>query len=315
MKRQILGVAVTVGIAAAAHGEEIKAVKKSGGQQVIDSLYGDVEGRIQTYQFVDGNGNTQGSRNLVLRPKLGTKMLNEKLDLNLTMPVTNNQMSSVTKQERPEAETTLSLYENSIMTVELYTFHYLQTKDQPYDGYVDLDVTLKKDFNELSIGKLETSVLIEPEANLTANSQPATITRTERIDGTALTEDERKNVGTSQQRETTKALNIYPKISLKPAGAPDLTLSFATIFNTTYTPEYVQKVGPDGETTLEKDGEGAFGYSISRLTQVRYTAKYQIKEGVFVYNQLRQNIDGFASAGLKSGTRLDNRTGIVMSLF
>lgn len=310
MKRRIVGVLMLAGVAAAAQAEEIKAVKKSGGQQVMDTLYGKVEGRVQTYQFVDKDGDTQRSRVLVMRPTLGTKLLNEKFDVNFSLPVTNKQQSAVSKQERPEVETNLSLFDNKVATIDLYSFHYMQNKDKAYDGYVMVDLGATKSFDVSGLGKIETGFTASPGANLTTKSKDATVNRRERIDGTALAENDPAAKETIEQRETNKTLDLYPSVALSPSAVPGLKLTVSSYFSTNYTPEYIQVVDDSGESKVKSDG-----YAIERSTQARYTVKYQINEGVFVYNQLRQNIGGFADAGLKSGNRLDNRTGIVMNLF
>jgi hypothetical protein len=310
--RKLLKVSSLIVLAVAgvsANAEEIKAVKKSAGQQVSDNLYGNVEARMQTLQFNDAAGNTQGSRDFVLRPKLGTKIFNEKLDLNLTMPIVNKQKSAKTEKARAEVEGTLSMYSSDRMDIELYTFNYLQNNESPYDGYANLDVTFKRSFDRLALGVVDASVLLEAESNLTTKSMPSTVSRRERTDGLALAADEKTNP--PEQKETNKALTVYPTVAVSPSVVPGVKLALGSIFTNTYKPVYKEVINESGESAIQSDG-----YDVSRSTQVRYTVTYKISDAVSVYNQLRQNFVGYAESSQDvKGARLDNRTGITMSLF
>lgn len=306
MKLQVVSLMMLAGVASAAQAEEIKVQKKAGGAQIADSLYGEVEGRVQTYQFNDAAGNTQGSRSLALRPKLGTKIANEKLNINMVLPVTNRQQSAVSTSGRPEVEANLSLFDSKNFSIDLYHFSYLKNNDADYAGYLDLDFVAKRDFQTAG-GVLATSILFEPEAQLTTTKGPANVRSFEREDGTALAASEQEPA--PEQRETDKAINVYPSVAFSPTAVPGLKTSLGAIFNNTYKARYVRTLDASGETEMKHDG-----YDVSRATQFRYTVKYQLKDGLYVYNQLRQNLDGYAEASTKA-SRLDNRTGIVMSLF
>jgi hypothetical protein len=307
MKVKLIGAAVLAQLAATSYAEEIKATKKAGGQQIIDSLYGNVEARVTNYQKYLPNGDAERTRMLALRPKLGTKLMSEKLDLNITMPVLNKQNSAESESARPELEQSLTLIDQDRLSVELYSFHYLASEDRPYDGYADLDITFKRTFDRLSVGNVDLSLLVEPEANLTTSKQDAQVSRRERPDGLTVAESEASNEQL-EQKETTKYLNLYPKVTLAPAVLPGVKLSLASYFITEFKPEYVAVQQDDGSTKLKDDG-----YAINRTTQVRYTVRYDINSDVYVYNQLRQNMDGFMAARTAAG--LENLTGVVMSLF
>ncbi|MCX6117833.1 MAG: hypothetical protein NT027_09840 [Proteobacteria bacterium] len=297
------------GVAAGVQAEEVKAVKKTGGQQILDSLSGSVEARLQTFSLKDANGDTQSNRRLALRPKLATDLMNGKLNVSITTPILNQQHSAKTERARPELETNLSLIDKENVTLDIYSFHYLKTTDQAYDGYLDLDLVVKQKL-ESAAGPVELSMLIEPEANLKTDKVDAAVTRRERPDGLSLSAEAAEAAPVAEQKETNKALNLYPKVDFKPSAVPGLSLAFGAILATTYQPKYVQVISDDGSSSLKDDG-----YNVSKDTQVRYTVKYQISPDVSVYNQLRQNIAGHFEAGLSEGPRLDNRTGITMNLF
>ncbi len=236
--------------------------------------------------------------------------MNDKLDLGLTMPVANKQYSAKSDREQPEAETSLGLFSNDIVSIDIASFHYLQTNEADYDGYADFDITLKKDFDQLSFAKIETSFLIEGEANLATKSLDATVTRRERSNSTALSEDENAAAPTPEQKETNKALNLYPLVYINPTAIPGLALGVGSFIETIYSPKYVQVISDDGATSLKDDG-----YSVTRRTQMRYTVKFQVNSDVAISNQLRQNVGGYLEEGVKDAVHLENRTSITMNLF
>jgi hypothetical protein len=307
-----LGLTLVAGLlaAGAATGEEIKPLKKTAAQQLSDGLYGKVESRLQSFQATDANGDVQRYRLLALRPKLGTTLMNEKLDIGLTTPVTNAQYSAKTERPQSELETNLSLFEHKNLTVGIYTVHYLKSNEKPYAGYADLDITVKRERDFAGVGKLEGSFLIEPEAQLTTSKVPATVTRAERVGGVALAESE--SAPEVEQKETTKALYMYPALGFSPSAVAGLRLGLGAIFASTYQPKYIQVINDDGTSKLKDDG-----YKVTRETQMRYTVNYKVSDTVSVYNQLRQNFVGYLEKAQaeKSLVHLDNRTGIIVSLF
>jgi hypothetical protein len=312
MKTRVMGLMMLAGYAAHANAEGVTATKKSGGQQVMDNLYGDVEARVTTWRFYDKAGNTQATRDLALRPKLGTKVMNERLDLNLTLPILNRQNSVVSEQARPEAYAELSIYENEHVDVNLNTTNYMQTKDGAYEAYLDLDTTVKHKFAPLAAGTFNVSCLIELESTLSTQKAEANILSREHTDGTALTDIEDKNTDTPQQKSNTKSIYVYPKISYEPAAIAGLTFSLGSIMGPSYTQKYNQTVDAStGESKLKEAG-----YEVRVYSQNRYTVKYAINSDISVYNQLRQNVRGYNEERMAPGQpELENRTGITMNLF
>jgi hypothetical protein len=310
MKAKILSVLMISGVSAGAYADEVKAVKKSGGAQVVDNLYGTVETRVTNFQTVNkDNGDTIRRREYRLRPKLGTKLMSEKFDISLAMPVVNKQHSAKTEKTRPEVEQNLSLFESDRLDIGISSLHYLPNNEEIYDGYVDLDVTLKRTFDRLSFAVIDTSVLFEAEANLTTKKIDANVTSRQNPEGAALAESESAAAPTPEQKETTKSLYVIPTIAVKPTAVAGLTLTLMGLFENDYTPNYIQVISEDGSSSLKDDG-----YQTKRSSQVRYTVKYQINPDVAIHNQLRQTFNGYLEANHK-GLGLENRTGITMNLF
>ena len=312
MKTRVMGLMMLAGYAANANAEGVTATKKSGGQQVMDNLYGDVEARVTTWRYFDKAGNTQANRDLALRPKLGTKIMNDRLDLNLTMPVLNRQNSVVSEQARPEAYAELTIFTAEHVDVNLNTTNYMPTKDGAYEAYLDLDTTVKHKFAPTSVGTFNVSCLLEIESSLSTQKADANIVSREHTDGTALSEIEDKNVETPEQRSNTKSVYLYPKVSFEPAGIAGLTFSLGTYTGPSYTQKYTQQIDSGtGESKLKEAG-----YEVRTYTQNRYTIKYAINDDISIYNQLRQNLKGYNEARMNPGqSALENRTGITMNLF
>lgn len=312
MKTRVMGLMMLAGYAANANAEGIAATKKSGGQQVMDNLYGDVETRLTTWRYFDKAGNTQANRDLALRPKLGTKIMNERLDLNLTLPVKNRQNSVVSEQGRPEAYAELAIYSNEHVVVNVNSLNYMQTNTGAYEAYLDLDTTVTHKFAPVSAGTFTVSCLFELESNLSTQKADANIVSREHTDGTSLTEVEDQSVTTPEQRANTKSVFLYPKVSYEPAGIAGLTFSVGSYMGPSYTQKYKQQVDSStGESKLKEAG-----YEVRTNTQNRYTVKYAINSDISVYNQLRQNLKGYNESRMDPGQpALENRTGITMNLF
>lgn len=310
MKLRAMGLMMLAGYTASANAESITTTKKSGGQQVSDSLYGDVETRLTSHRYFDANGNTQANRDLALRPKLGTKIMNERLDLNLTLPVVNKQSSAISKQAQPEALADFTIYSSDRLLVSLNTTNFMATSEAKYDGYLDLDITFKRKFDKLSVGAVTASLMLEAESNLTTNRADADIVARERSDGLSLTGAE--PVETPEQKETVKSLYVYPKVAFEPAIVPGLTLAVASYMGPSYKPKYEQTIDAQtGETTTKN-----VGYEVRAITQNRYTISYAINDQVSVYNQLRQNLKGYQESRVDDGkASIENRTGLTVTLF
>lgn len=310
MKMRAMGLMMLAGYTATANAEGITTTKKSGGQQVSDNLYGDVETRLTSWRYFDANGNTQANRDLALRPKLGTKIMNERLDLNLTLPVVNRQGSAVSEQARPEALADFTVFESDRVLVSVNTTNYMATSTKPYDGYLDFDVTFTRKFDRLPVGEVTLSLLLEADINLTTKNTSANVVSRERSDGLGLAETDVADK--PEQKETTKALIAYPKVAFAPAAIPGLTLSIGSLMGPTYTPKYEQIV--DAATGDSKTK--TVGYEVRPQTQNRYTIKYAFNEKVSVFNQLRQNLKGYQESRMDaSNPALENRTGLTVTLF
>lgn len=311
MKTRVMGLLLLAGYAANANAEGITTTKKSGGQQVLDNLYGDVETRITSWRYYDKAGNTQANRDLALRPKLGTKIMNDRLDLNLTAPILNRQNSTVSEQSRPEALADLTVFSSELVDVSLNTTNYLQTKDAAYEGYIDLDTTVKHKFAPTTAGTISASFMLELESSLATQKQDANILNREHSNGTALSDIEEKDVGTQEQKANTKSIFLYPKVAFEPAAVSGLTFSLGSIMGPSYTQKYNQVVDDTGNAKLKEAG-----YEVRIYSQNRYTVKYQVNPDIYVYNQLRQNTVGYNESRMNPGQpELENRTGIVMNLF
>lgn len=312
MKTRVMGLMMLAGYAVNANAEGITATKKTGGQQVMDNLYGDVETRLTSWRFFDKAGNTQANRDLALRPKLGTKVMNERLDLNLTLPVVNRQNSVVSEQARPEAYAELSIYTNDVLNLNLNTTNYMQTKTGAYEAYLDLDATVTHKFAPTSAGTVTLSCLFELESNLSTQKADANVIGREHTDGTALTEIEDQSVTTPEQRANTKSVYLYPKVTFEPAAVAGLSFSLGSYMGPSYTQKYTQQVdSATGESKLKESG-----YEVRTNTQNRYTVKYAINSDISIYNQLRQNLKGYNESRVAAGSSsLENRTGITMNLF
>lgn len=292
-------------VSGASMAAEIAPVKKTAIQQMSDGFYGNAETRLQLIESKDDSGATQRNRRLHLRPKIGTKLMSEKLDVNLTQPMINEQNSARTTRPRAELESTLTLFTNDNIEFEIYNFNYLASNEAKYQGFVYLDTTAKYNV-QTPVGVLETSVLLEVGTQLSNQEQSAKIERVRSVDGLALASSDAKP---ANAKENNKEVTVSPLLVFKPTAAEGLSVALRGIFTNEYIPTYSQTVGEGASSSLKDDG-----YAVDRSTQMRYTVSYKVNDTVSLYNQTRQNFGGYLEA-VNTGAHLDNRTGVTVNLF
>jgi hypothetical protein len=292
-------------VSGASMAAEIAPVKKTAIQQMSDGFYGNAETRLQLIESRDDSGATQRNRKLHLRPKIGTKLMSEKLDVNLTQPISNEQNSARTTRPRAELESTLTLFTNDNIKFEIYSFNFLANNETAYEGFLYLDTTAKYNI-QTPVGLLETSMLLEVGTQLSNQEKKGEIERVRTVDGLALASSEAKP---ANAKENNKEVALSPLLVFKPTAVEGLSVALRGIFTNEYIPSYVQTLGDGTSSTKES------GYGLDRSTQMRYTLTYKVNDTLSMYNQTRQNFGGYLEAVENGKAHLDNRTGVTVNLF
>ena len=312
-------------VAGAAQGQEAAAVKKAPIQEILPTAYGKVELRHTTSRTMKRDETIKDRATILVSPVLGATFFDGKMDSNVTLGVRKKNGETTVDQDQPIWNTSVEAFKNDYFSFDPYVELYAPGKNYGVnytttnvDGaaIVSTSMTATAPALEGSLGKFTGSFVLDPNATL--NNREQKISAESKIAsedlesfGLAPTKAGASTVEVTQNEPTYNVL-YRPILGFNPAVAPKLKLAFSSLINTEFNPKYeiVEEAGAAEQNKV--------GYTRDTSVQHRYTLSYDFGNGLSIYNQVRQNMEGLYEAragGKEASTRWQNRLGLTFTAF
>jgi hypothetical protein len=289
---------------------EVTSTKKAAVMTPIENLYGRVELRQTSLEWGENGDVQRGVTLYSLRPRLGTKLFNNRLDTFIEVPVASDARSSNFLQRQTYWLTTFNALETSNFSITPYNESFLAHEDKPFTTKLavtlDAFTTIKTTAGDVRLhGGLEPFMETGTRATMTnrINREPgktySLVTTTE--DGSAE----------AAQREPSTALEYMVGVSYVPSFAPKFSLSTDVYFDRIYRPVYDAVSDESGER-LEKTG-----YAVEDTTFTDVILAYNADSLTTIQNRLMIYHDGLYAANTKGKAtpRIQNRLSLIYKLF
>jgi hypothetical protein len=294
-----------------AHTEEVKSTKKAAIMTPIENLYGRVEARQTSLEWSQADGQVQRQvAAYSLRPRLGTKMFNGRLDTYVETPVSSAARTSNFEQKQSVWVSTFNALETDHISITPYHESMLPHQNSPFSTTVALNVDA---FTSLKTTMGEFTVHAGIEPKFTTGTRETMTNRVNREPGKIYSTLAPKKDGTTEikQQEPDTAIEYIGGVAFVPSFAPKFRLSTDVYFDRLFHPVYNATSDQNGER-LEKAG---YAYEDSTLTDV--VLSYKADSLTTIQNRTLIFHDGLYAANYKgkSTPRIQNRLSLIYKLF
>lgn len=291
--------------------EEVKSTKKAAILTPIENAYGRVEARQTSLEWGQADGKVQRQvATYSLRPRLGTKMFNNRLDTYVETPVSNETRTSNFSQKQSVWVSTFTALDTGNFTITPYHESYLAHQDKPFTTKLavnfDASTSLKT-----AVGEFTVHGGLEPFIN--TGTRETMTSRINREPGKTYSTLAPKEDGTIEvkQQEPDSVIEYIGGVAYTPSFAPKFKLSTDVYFDRLYHPVYNAVSDENGER-LEK---GGYAYEDSTMTDV--ILSYQADSLTTIQNRTMIFHDGLYAANFKGKDtpRIQNRLSLIYKLF
>jgi hypothetical protein len=312
MKRLLVLGFTMMASAFAARAEDVRTTKKAAIMTPIENLYGRIEARQTSMQWESEKaGKQRGVTSYKLVPRIGTKAFNNRLDIYVETPITNEARTSNYKQSISNYQTTLAAYTGNVFSITPYAQGYLPYNGSDFTSDIAINTDAAKTF-ELSFGKLSIHGGLEPQVSTgTEPTQGEAIVR--KNGALSLKDDgspEKQNI---TQREPTTTLEYIAGFAFTPTFAPKLSLGTDAYFDRSYIPTYELRSDETGDH-MEKTG-----YKINDRTLTDVVLTYKADSLTSIQSLTRLRHDGFYAANKPSQSprmpQIEQRLSLIHNLF
>ena len=279
----------------------------------IENMYGRVEIRQTSMRWKNENGKTDnGVTSYRLVPRLGTTAFNDRLDVYVEVPITNEARTSMYSQSASNYQATFAALSGEVFSITPYVQGYL-----PYNGS---DFSSDAAVNFTAATSLET---VFATVDLRAGVEPHVASGTEptrsevgirRNGALSLDQEGKPEMRSLDNREPTTMVEYLAGFTITPKAAPKLSLSVDTFIDREFAPVYEVREN-NGSESVEKTG-----YKIGDATTTDLVLTYAADKLTSVQSLTRVRNDGWYAAGVvgSDGSRMpqvEQRLSLIHKLF
>lgn len=311
MKKVLLAGLSFLAVTTVSFAEEVTSSKKAAIMTPIENMYGRVETRQTSLEWSQADGKVQRQVTAYsLRPRLGTKLFNNRLDTYVETPVSNTARTSNFDQKQSVWVSTFNALETSNFTITPYHESYLAHHNTPFTTKLAVNLDA---FTSLKTSAGEFTVHGGLEPNINTGTRETMTSRINRDPGktfaTLTTKDDGK--AEMKQQEPDSTLEYIGGVAYTPSFAPKFKLSTDVYFDRVFHPVYNAVADENGER-IEKAG---YAYDDTTLTDVIFS--YQADSLTTIQNRTMINHNGFyaSNAKGKDTPRIQNRLSLIYKLF
>lgn len=309
MKKVLLAGFGLMTAASAAMGEEVQATKKAAILTPIENLYGRVELRQTSQEWSAEDRSVQRSvASYQLRPRVGTKMFNNRLDTFAEVAFTNSARTSNFKQGQGYWYAEFAALQGDTFNITPYQESFLPYEGKAFETKLAVTLDAKTAGLNLGVGELTLHGGLEPQMGIGTREKTTSNVNRNRE---KLTLSEGAAAPEVKQQEPDFTLEYIGGIAFKPSFAPKFNLTADVYFDRNYKPVYDEVVDAEGQR-LEKAG---YAHEDKTLTDV--ILDYKADSLTTIRSRTMINHDGlFASANKpQSEPRIQQRLSLIHKLF
>lgn len=292
---------------------DVAAEKRASAQDIMTSAYSKVEIRHGLKLKMNGESLTNLTPRMEVRPIIGTRLINGRLDLSATFGVIKDAESAEFKQRNPELIAEFSAYSGDHLSVTPYLDLNTPFAGRGTTGQLALNTALKsRDFTSRA-GTLSFTGSVEPGIETASRPGFAPVDNQVGRPGSeiGLVYNEETKLDETVKREPKLINEIVAAVSFKPSRFNGVTASLSAFVDTEWMPKYKAVAAVDSESGVEVREDG---YSVTNSTFNRLRLTWAVNDRVLFINDTLQYIDGVYAKRV-DGKRWENVARLSYTMF
>ena len=289
----------------------VAAEKRASAMDVLTNTYTKVEARHGLDLNMQGDSVKHTTPRVEVRPTIGTRLVDGRLDLNVTFGAIKRPGSAEFKQRNPEIVAELSAFSGDTVSVTPYLDIFTPFAGKGTTGKMAVNAAAKsRDFTG-SAGSVSLTASVEP--GVETASRPGFAPVDIQVDRSGselgLVYNEEKSVHETEKREPNLSNEAVAAITFKPARLAGVTASLGGFVDTEWAPKYEAVLTEEDSVDVRKAGYTVTNSSFSRL---RLT--WAVNDRVLFINDTLQYVDGVYEKQV-NGKRWENVARLSYTLF
>ena len=277
--------------ASAQSAPDVTAEKRASVQDIVTNAYTKVEVRHGLNLNMNGVSLNSTSPRMEVRPILGTRLANGRLDLNVTFGAIKDSKTAEFKQRNPEIIAELNAFssDNFSLTPLLDVFTPFAGKGT--SGKLALNAEVKSREFSGPAGSLTLTASVEPGIETASRPGFAPVDNQVGRPGNefGLAFDEKSQTEQTTKREPNASNETVAAITFKPARFSGLTASLSGFVDTEWSPKYEAVASAQSESGVDVRKAG---YNVSNTSFNRVRLTWAVNDRVLFINDTLQYIDG-----------------------
>lgn len=290
---------------------DVAVEKRASALDVLTNTYTKVEARHGLDLSMEGNKLKNSTPRVEVRPTVGTRLVDGRLDLNVTFGAIKKSGTAEFTQRNPEIVAELSAYSGDNLSVTPYLDVFTPFAGKGTSGKMAVNTAVKT--QELSTGAGTISLTASVEPGVETASRPGFAPVDIRVDRSAdelgLVYNEEKSTHETEKREPNLSNEAVATITFKPSNLAGVTASLGGFVDTEWSPKYEVVVSEEESFDVRKAGYNVINTSFNRL---RLT--WAVNDRVLFINDTLQYIDGIYEKRV-DGKRWENVARLSYTLF
>lgn len=270
---------------------DVTAEKRASVQDIVTNAYTKVEVRHGLNLNMNGVSLNSTSPRMEVRPILGTRLANGRLDLNVTFGAIKDSKTAEFKQRNPEIIAELNAFssDNFSLTPLLDVFTPFAGKGTT--GKLALNTEVKSREFSGPAGSLTLTASVEPGIETASRPGFAPVDNKAGRPGNeiGLVFDEKSQTEQTKKREPNASNETVAAITFKPARFSGLTASLSGFVDTEWSPKYEAVASTESESGVDVRKAG---YNVSNTSFNRVRLTWAVNDRVLFINDTLQYIDG-----------------------
>lgn len=270
---------------------DVTSEKRASAQDVITNAYTRVEVRHGLNLNMNGESVGSMSPRMEVRPTVGTRLANGRLDLNVTFGAIKDSKTAEFKQRNPEIIAELSAFSSNNFSLTPFLDVFTPFAGKGTTGKMALNTEVKSREFSGPAGSLTLTASVEPGIETASRSGFAPVENQVGRPGNdfGLVFDEKTQTEQTTKREPNMSNETVAAITFKPARISGLTASLSGFVDTEWMPKYEAVASAQSESGVDVR---KVGYSVSNTSFNRVRLTWAVNDRVLFINDTLQYIDG-----------------------
>ncbi len=278
-------------MASAQTAPDVTAEKRASAQDVLTNAYTKVEVRHGLNLNMNRDSVGGVSPRMEVRPIIGTRLADGRLDLNVTFGAIKDSKSAEFKQRNPEIIAELNAFSSDNVSVLPFFDIFTPFAGKGTTGKMAVTATVKTREFSGRAGSVNLSASVEPGLETASRPGFAPVDNQVGRPGSefGLVYNEETKVDQTVKRDPNISNEAVAAITFKPAGLTGVTASLSGFVDTEWLPKYEA-------VASEADASGVevrkAGYSVTNATFNRVRLTWAVNDRVLLINDTLQYLDG-----------------------